>query len=281
MDNSYIAINFQVNPISGVDILIAELSYLNFEMFEEHEYGVTAYIKVSDYSKRIFNEVNILNSDEFKILYDISEIEDKNWNDEWEKNYNLVEINETCTVRAPFHKPSGKIYDIIIKPEMSFGTGHHETTKLMLEFILEEELKNKTLCDVGCGTGILSIISEKKCAKKIDAVDIDIKWYNNTLDNIGRNFCKKINTINASSEKLLGNKYDVILSNITLNSLVENFENFEQISNTNTILIISGFYKDDLNYVNEKLSKFKFTFKDYKIKNDWIAARYYRRLSLV
>tara|TARA_B100000965_G_scaffold83237_2_gene67001 strand:- start:644 stop:1477 length:834 start_codon:yes stop_codon:yes gene_type:complete len=276
MGDTYLAINFKVSPISGRDILIAELSYLSFEMFEEKIEGVIAYIKKSAYKDGILNNVRIFNSNEFKISYKIQEIQNKNWNEQWEQNFDPVDINENCIIRAPFHKPSNKLYDIIIKPEMSFGTGHHETTKLMLEFIYEEELENKTLCDVGCGTGVLSILSEKKGVKKIDAIDIDINSYNNTLDNIERNSCKKINTIHASSEMILGNKYDIILSNITLNGLVENFENFNSISKANTILILSGFYKDDLNYISELLTKFKFEFTDYKMKNDWVAARYYR-----
>ena len=276
MDDSYLAINFKVSPISGKNILIAELSYLSFEMFEENNEGLIAYIKRSAYKEGVFNNIRIFNSNEFKISYKIQEIQNKNWNEQWEQNFDSVDINENCIIRAPFHKPTNKLYDIVIKPEMSFGTGHHETTKLMLEFIYEEELENKTLCDVGCGTGVLSILSEKKGVKKIDAIDIDINSYNNTLDNIERNSCKKINAIHASSEVLLGNKYDIILSNITLNGLVENFENFNSISKANTILILSGFYKDDLNYISELLTKFKFEFTDYKMKNDWVAARYYR-----
>ena len=276
MDDSYLSISFKVYPPSGIEILIAELSLLEFDLFEEKPNGLIAYIKSSEYSKNIFENVRIFNSKEFEIEFEVQKIKNKNWNEEWEKNYDPVEINERCTVRAPFHKSSKKNYDIIIKPDMSFGTGHHETTKLMLEFIYEEELENKTLCDVGCGTGVLSILSEKKGVKKIDAIDIDINSYNNTLDNIERNFCKKINAIHASSEMLLGNKYDIILSNITLNGLVENFENFNSISKANTILILSGFYKDDLNYISELLTKFKFEFTDYKMKNDWVAARYYR-----
>ena len=109
--------------------------------------------------------------------------ENKNWNEEWEKNYDPVEINKHCTVRAPFHKPSKKIYDIIIKPEMSFGTGHHETTQLMIDFLFDQNLVNKKICDVGCGTGILSIIAEKTGAIEVDAVDIALNCIENTIDN--------------------------------------------------------------------------------------------------
>ena len=276
MDHSYLSLNFKVFPVSGVEILIAELSLLDFELFEETPEGLVAYIKASDFSENIFKKVRILNSKEFKINYNIKKIIDKNWNEEWEKNYDPVEINDLCTVRAPFHKASDKNYDIIIKPEMSFGTAHHETTQLMIEYIFDQKVENKKICDIGCGTGILSIISEKRGAKKIDAVDIDIICYENTIENINRNICKKINTIHCSSGGLLGNKYDIILSNITINNLKSNFENFKKISNQNTILIISGFYKKDLYKVNQMLKKFEFRLSDFKTKNDWVASRYFR-----
>ena len=143
MGDSYLAINFKVSPISGRDILIAELSYLSFEMFEEKIEGVMAYIKKSAYKDGILNNVRIFNSNEFKISYKIQEIQNKNWNEQWEQNFDPVDINENCIIRAPFHKPSNKLYDIIIKPEMSFGTGHHETTQLMIEYLLEQNLENK------------------------------------------------------------------------------------------------------------------------------------------
>ena len=275
MDDLYLSVKFNVRPISGVEILIAELSYLGFEMFEENQNNLTAYIKDYNFTENIFNEVRVLNSREFKIGYKISKVHNKNWNEKWEKDYNAVNISKDCTVRAPFHKPSKKKFDIIIKPEMSFGTGHHETTQLMIEYILDQNLINKKVCDVGCGTGILSIISEKKGAKFVDAVDIDLNCCKNTLDNLKRNNCENINTIHSSSDKLIGNSYDVILSNITLNNLKDNFENFKKISTQKTIIIISGFFEKDLIDLNRILKKLQLEIKDFKKKNNWVAAKYY------
>ena len=277
MDELYLTVSFNVRPISGVEILIAELSYLGFEMFEENEFGLIAYIKDSDFSEDIFDKVRILSSKEFKIDYKISKVQNRNWNEKWEKNFDPVEIGENCTIRAPFHKPSKKEYDIIIKPEMSFGTGHHETTQLMIEYLLEQNLDNKSICDVGCGTGILSIISEKRGAKLVDAIDININCYHNTLENIKRNNCCKIKTIHSTSETLIGNFYEMILSNITLNNLKNNFENFYKISNNKTTLILSGFYENDLEDVNEVLDNYGFIFSDYKSRNNWVASRYYHK----
>jgi ribosomal protein L11 methyltransferase len=243
-------------------------------LFEEKPYGLIAYIKSSEYSQNIFEKVKILNSKEFEVEFEVKKIENKNWNEEWEKNYAPVEINEYCTVRAPFHKSSKKTYDIIIKPEMSFGTGHHETTQLMIDFLFEQNLVNKKICDVGCGTGILSIIAEKTGAIEVDAVDIALNCIENTIDNINRNNCKKINTKLCSSEGLLGKTYDFILSNITLNNLKDNFKNFENIAKQNTILIISGFYNKDLKNINQMLKDYGFELIEFKTKNRWVASKY-------
>ena len=274
MDDSYLSVSFNVYPLSGIEILIAELSLFGFELFEEKPHYLIAYIKSSEFSQNIFEKVRILNSTEFEIEYEVKKIENKNWNEEWEKNYDPVEINKHCTVRAPFHKPSKKIYDIIIKPEMSFGTGHHETTQLMIDFLFEHNLENKKICDVGCGTGILSIIAEKIGASEIDAVDIDINCIENTIVNIDRNNCNRINTKLCSSEGLIGNTYDFILSNITLNNLKGNFKNFKNLTNQNTILIVSGFYKKNLKNVNQMLENLGFELIKFKTKNNWVASKY-------
>ena len=274
MDDFFLSISFKVYPISGIEILIAELSLLQFELFEEKPNGLIAYIKSSEYSQNIFEKVRILNSNEFEIEYEVKKIENKNWNEEWEKHYNPVEINKHCTVRAPYHKPSKKTYDIIIMPKMSFGTGHHETTQLMIDFLFEQNLENKKICDVGCGTGILSIIAEKIGASEIDAVDIINNCIENTIENIKRNSCKKINTKICSSQGLLGKTYDLILSNITLNNLKDNFKNFKNLAKQNTILIISGFYKKDLKNVNQMLKNYGFELIEFKTKNRWVASTY-------
>ena len=274
MDDSYLSISFKVYPISGIEILIAELSLLEFELFEEKPYGLIAYIKSSEYSQNIFEKVKILNSKEFEVEFEVKKIENKNWNEEWEKNYDPVEINEHCTVRAPFHKSSKKNYDIIIKSNMSFGTGHHETTRLMIDFLFEQNLENKKICDVGCGTGILSIIAEKIGANEIDAVDIEINCIENTIENINRYNCKKINTKLCSSEGLFGKSYDFILSNITLNNLKDNFKNFKNLAKQNTILIVSGFYKKDLKNINQTLKDLGFKLVEFKTKNTWVASKY-------
>ena len=275
MADNFISVNFRVSPIyPGVEILIAELSLLEFEMFEEIESGLIAYIHSRNFNKKTLSKIKLLKSSEFNITYSIQTIEDKNWNKEWEKNFDKVKIGDNCVIRAPFHKASKKEYEIVIMPEMSFGTGHHETTQLMIENILDSDLTGLSVCDVGSGTGILSILSEKKGAKRVDAVDIDLRCYKNSLENLKRNKCSKVYVQHSSSDILLQNKYDLILCNINLNHLIDNFQNFDKISIQNTHLIVSGFYKNDLDQVNAELKKNNFDFIDFIEKNNWVSSKY-------
>ena len=275
MADNFISVNFRVSPIyPGVEILIAELSLLEFEMFEEIESGLIAYIHSRNFNKKTLSKIKLLKSSEFNITYSIQTIEDKNWNKEWEKNFDKVKIGDNCVIRAPFHKASKKEYEIVIMPEMSFGTGHHETTQLMIENILDSDLTGLSVCDVGSGTGILSILSEKKGAKRVDAVDIDLRCYKNSLENLKRNKCSKVYVQHSSSDILLQNKYDLILCNINLNHLIDNFQNFDKISIQNTHLIVSGFYKNDLDQVNAELKKNNFDFIGFTEKNNWVSSKY-------
>ena len=275
MADNFISVNFKVSPIyPGVEILIAELSLLEFEMFEEIDSGLIAYIHSRNFNKNTLSKIKLLKSSEFNITYSIKTIQDKNWNQEWEKNFDKVKIGDNCVIRAPFHKASKKEYEIVIMPEMSFGTGHHETTQLMIEHILNSDLTGLNVCDVGSGTGILSILSEKKGAKRVDAVDIDLRCYKNSLENLKRNKCSKVYVQHSSSDVLLQNNYDLILCNINLNHLIDNFQNFDKISIQNTHLIVSGFYKNDLEQVNAELKKNNFDFIGFIEKNNWVSSKY-------
>jgi ribosomal protein L11 methyltransferase len=167
-NTTYIGYNFIVKPLQpGVDILIAELGEAGFESFVETEEGLSAYIQKTDWNAHILEDIQILNSEEFEISYTFEENEQVNWNVEWEKNFNPIIVNGLCSVRAPFHEKPDTVYDIVIEPTMSFGTGHHETTHMMIQHILKNDFTNKSVLDMGCGTGILAILAEKKGAKPI------------------------------------------------------------------------------------------------------------------
>tara|TARA_A200000113_G_scaffold1493_1_gene1493 strand:- start:12 stop:857 length:846 start_codon:yes stop_codon:yes gene_type:complete len=275
MSSIYISINFIVKPVyPGVEILLAELSQLEFEMFEETDLGLVAYIEEHFFLEKKIFDLSIFNSKEFKISFTKKKIKNQNWNKRWESNFDAVEINSSCAVRAPFHEKSNKQFDIIIMPEMSFGTGHHETTQLMMKYILELNISEFMVCDIGCGTGILSILAEMKGAKKIDAVDISKNCCNNTLSNIKLNNCDKIFVHNSDSKILQGKLYDLILSNMTYDKLSKNFKNFSTLINEGGELIISGFFENDLGLINDELISYNFTFINSINKNKWVAARF-------
>ena len=219
MANTYIAYHFTIEPAElGSQILIAQLEETAFESFEETEEGVSAYVQKDVWSENILNEIEILSNENFKISYTTNEIEPVNWNEEWEKNFSPIDVDGICHVRAPFHPATNAKYEIVIEPKMSFGTGHHETTHMMIQHLLELEVTNKKTIDMGCGTAILAILAEMKGAQPIDAVDIDNWCYLNSIENAERNNCKHISVYEGEAALLKGKKYDLIIANINRNS---------------------------------------------------------------
>ena len=243
----YIGYEFKVEPLQpGVEILIAELGYAGFESFVETQEGATAYIQKEEWNADILEDIQILNSEEFKITFEFNEIEQINWNKEWEKNFSPIVVDDVCAVRAPFHDTFDTQYDIIIEPKMSFGTGHHETTHMMIQHILKNDFKGKSVLDMGCGTGVLAILAELKGAKPIDAVDYDNWCYLNSLENVERNNCQHITVIEGDASALQGKTYDVIIANINRNILMQDMKRYVSCLNDNGILFLSGFYNDDI-----------------------------------
>lgn len=271
----YIGYDFKVTPIQpGVEILIAELGYAGFESFVETEEGVTAYIQKEEWNASILDEIQILNSEEFQIDFEFNEIEQTNWNEEWEKNFSPIVIDNLCTVRAPFHEKPKTKYDIIIEPKMSFGTGHHETTHMMIQHILKNDFTNKTVLDMGCGTGVLAILAEIKGAKLLDAVDYDNWCYLNSIENVERNNCKNITVIEGDASALKGKKYDIIIANINRNILLNDLETYVSCLNKNGIMFLSGFYNDDIPVIQEECEKHMLKFDEKLERNHWVALKF-------
>lgn len=271
----YIGYEFKVTPVQpGVEILIAELGYTGFESFVETEEGVTAYIQKEEWHENILEDIQILNSEEFKIDFTFNEIEQTNWNEEWEKNFNPIVVDNICSVRAPFHEKPNTPYDIIIEPKMSFGTGHHETTHMMIQHILKTDFTDKSVLDMGCGTGVLAILAEIKGANPIDAVDYDNWCYLNSLENVERNNCKHITVIEGDASVLAGKKYDIVIANINRNILLNDMGTYISCLNKGGLLFLSGFYKDDIPVIQEACEKHMLKFEEKLERNHWVALKF-------
>ena len=275
MDNIYIEYNFKTSPKEPTtEILIAELGNVGFESFVENEDGVVAYIQKNEWNSSILDEVFVLNSKEFSIEYSQKEIEQTNWNAEWEKNFNPIEVQGLVSIRAPFHENINLKYDIVIEPKMSFGTGHHETTHMMVQHLIDLDLENKKALDMGCGTGILAIFAEMKGANPVDAIDIDNWCYQNSLENVERNKCKNISVFEGDSSLLINKKYDVIIANINRNILLRDIKTFTGCLNDTGVLLLSGFYEDDIPIIDAEVSKYNLKLEKVIEKNNWVALKY-------
>lgn len=275
MDNIYIAYNFTITPKEpATEILIAELGYAGFESFVENEDGVIAYIQKNDWHEAILDEVYCLQSNEFQISYTKEEIAQTNWNSEWEKNFNPIQVDDMVSIRAPFHENPNLKYDIIIEPKMSFGTGHHETTHMMVQHLLKLNLENKKVLDMGCGTGILAIFAEMKGAKPIDAIDIDSWCYENSVENLEKNNCKHISVYEGDASLLVNKKYDVIIANINRNILLNDMQTYVNCLNEGGILLLSGFYNEDIPVIDAEVSKYHLKLNEIIERNNWVALKY-------
>ena len=275
MDSIYIAYEFFVTPKNpAVEILIAELGHVGFESFVENDNGVTAYIQKQEWNLHILDDLYILGSHEFKIKYSHHEVVQTNWNKEWEKNFNPIQVDGLVSVRAPFHENPSLKFDIVIEPKMSFGTGHHETTHMMIQHLLALDLENKKVLDMGCGTGILAIFAEMKGAQPTDAIDIDSWCYQNSIENVQRNGCKHITVLEGDSSLLKGKKYDVIIANINRNILLSDMKIYTDSLHQEGILLLSGFYKDDIAIIESEVVKHGLVFDKMIQRNSWVALKY-------
>ena len=273
---NYIAITFNCAPDFS-EILIAELSEIGFDNFLENKDGFQASIEEASYQEDALNEIIErylpLSS---PLTYVVDEIEKKNWNEEWEKHYDPIFVEDKCIVRASFHQLEQRFpYEIIINPKMSFGTGHHETTYLMLKNQMDIDHKGKTVMDIGCGTGILSIMAHKLGAAKVQSCDIDDWSVENSLENFELNDCREIpcflGTISSISHP---GSQDIILANINRNVLLEEIPAYSSLLNPNGFLLLSGFYEGDIEDIegvarNNKLNKVK-----QETKKDWATVLY-------
>lgn len=274
---SHIKVSFSITPniTEASEILIAHLGGLDYESFVITESGFEAYIIEKDFNKSLLNDLTTPFPD-VKIKYNYETIPDQNWNKRWEENFfEPIVIGNDVIIRSSFHKKDDKIkHDIVIDPKMAFGTGHHETTSMMIQYIIEQNFKNTTVLDMGCGTGILGILCSKLGSKQITGVDIEEWAYNNALENCKLNSVSNMTIIQGDAAKIKKKSFDIILANINRNILLNDISKYAEALNSKGLLILSGFYKTDLNIINNETQKNGLSHQNTKSDNNWVASSY-------
>ncbi len=257
------------------DRLIAELSAIDFDTFWETKEGLKAYVREEniDLSNGTFDfiKTDIFN----KISYEYQHVKDKNWNKEWEQNFKPILINNEVYIRAPFHHINPAIlHEIIIEPKMSFGTGHHLSTVLVLESMLLIDFNDKTTLDMGCGTGILSILASKKGSSEITGIDNNEWAFENAKENIKLNNAKNVTILHGDVELIKSQTYDIILANINKNVLMNDIPSYADSLNPNGILIMSGILNTDFKTIDKEAKKNNLRLIEYKEKENWTCVTY-------
>jgi ribosomal protein L11 methyltransferase len=253
------------------DVLSALLGEVGFESFVRVSNGLEAYIQSKNL--KIAKIERLISDFEYdkKLTYTKEEIEDKNWNEEWEKHYfEPIVIDDKCVIHSSFHKDIPDLeYEIIIDPKMSFGTGHHETTALMVSEILRMDLEGKAVLDMGCGTSVLAILAAKRGAKKITAIDIDDWCVDNSLENIALNNVRNIDVLLGDAKLLRGKKFDIIIANINRNILLNDMGIYAKSLSKSGELYMSGFYSEDMSSLENEGAKHGLSVVYTKVKNNW------------
>ena len=271
----YIQVVFNCSPNNEVvtDVLASELADIGFESFVSSENGLQAFAPEPHFSVEKLNETLHQFPLDAKIDYSFKLIEDKNWNEEWEKNYfQPIVIGDKCIIHSSFHNPEGNYeYRILIDPKMAFGTGHHQTTGLILKEILSMNFTGKSVLDMGCGTAVLAILASMKGANPITAIDIDEWAYQNALENIQLNNTEKISVALGGAELLGDESYDIIFANINRNILLQDIPEYAKVLNDSGLLIMSGFYKEDIPAIRKKSEECGLQFLRFNEQDNWVS----------
>jgi ribosomal protein L11 methyltransferase len=263
----YIELAVKVSPLEPFrDLFIAQLGAVGFESFSETEEGFAAYILKEDYSASAAMEQ--MQWDGVTVSVKEQEIEQVNWNAEWERNFNPIEVDGRVYIRAPFHaERAGFEYAMLIEPKMSFGTGHHQTTHMMIQWLLETPSNHADVLDMGCGTGILGILAGMRGAKSVHGIDVDTWCIENTLENAQRNGVAM--TADLGGSEVLSGTYDLILANINLNVLLADIAHYEKALRKGGSIFFSGFYEDNVPTLRAAAEALGLSFEGVKAREQW------------
>ncbi len=265
---NYSEVNFVIDPvIPHREILTVYLAEMPFDSFVDTDNGLQAYVPTNELNvDALQTAVDAVKEMGASISFNIQEIEQQNWNATWESQFDPIEVSDICRVRAPFHEDKGLPFELIIEPKMSFGTGHHATTFLMLTEMLTMDWNGKSVLDMGSGTGVLAFLAEKSGAESIDAIDIDDWAFENAIENADRNQCPKTKVILGGAEKIERN-YDVIIANINRNILVKDGEVYTNHLSSGGHLLLSGFYQEDQPILLDAFVSFELF--NSRVKDGW------------
>lgn len=276
----YLEFTFHTTPCTEIvnDVLSAVLGEAGFESFVEQTDGIAAYIQKDLYNATVLKEALAdFPLPDTQVEYAYQEAEDKDWNEEWEKNFfQPIVIGDRCCIHSTFHKDTPKTeYEILINPQMAFGTGHHETTSSIISELLNADLKDKSVLDMGCGTSILAILASMRGANPVTAIDIDDWCVNNSKDNIILNQINNITVELGDASLLKGRKpFDVIIANINRNILLADMPQYAACMHAGSELYMSGFYVQDIPVIREKAENLGMKFIHYREKNNWAAVKF-------
>ena len=279
---NYIRLEFTCKTIQDwqQDLLINDLAEIGFDTFEDTDEGFNAFIPEPNFDLSALETLLLLLPEEVDISYRVKNIAEQNWNKVWEENFQPLTIGDRCYVRATFHESKVNEYpiEIVVDPKMAFGTGHHQTTSLMMEYLLEEDLNKKRVLDMGCGTGILGILSLKLGAEFVVAIDNDPVCSESALENSKLNDVDKISVLLGDSKVIPKDKFDIIIANINRNILLDQVSDYSNALTIGGVLLISGFYEgEDLEILKTNAESAGFQFLDNKTRDRWVAARFIRK----
>ncbi|HEK19914.1 MULTISPECIES: 50S ribosomal protein L11 methyltransferase [unclassified Mucilaginibacter] len=258
------------------DLLIAALGEIGFDTFEELDLGFKAYIPVDNFDQQVLDETLEPYREMFTFSYEVTLIPQKNWNEVWESNFEPIQIGDQVFVRATFHEAKPEFpYEIVIDPKMAFGTGHHQTTAMMMQMMLENDFDGKKVLDMGCGTGILAILAAKLGATDLTAIDYDPVCYESTIENAPLNQVDNIKALCGSKEVIPAEQYDIILANINRNILLDQMESYAKVLTPGGEIYFSGFYESpDLDIITEEARKYNLKYITHKKDKEWVAAKF-------
>lgn len=262
------------------EILMAEIAEAGFDTFMETETGFEAYLEGDGFDKQLLEEIKEKYASVTPLVFQYDEIEKQNWNEEWEKNVEPIIVDDKCLVRAAFHKIYKTYpYEIIITPKMSFGTGHHQTTHLMLSAQMKMDHRGKRVMDAGCGTAILSVMASKLGATEVEAFDIDEWSVENGNENAANNNCNNIQIqLGKINEVNLTGTFDIILANINKNILLAEMQQYATYLKQKGELLLSGFYVHDIPDLKAEAAKYGLTEIAHQERETW-ATLLFKKLS--